>query len=196
MVEKTLSQITLEELTEYDDQWVEVHDGQLMEVDMSAASFAHGYISGKILSILKTFALEHRLGFVLPDNVTYVLGIRADNVQNTRLPDVSFVRRGRITPDMDLDKPFMGAPDLAVEVTSPGQTADSLRGRVRDYLQHGSEEVWVLYIATKEVYQYTSAAPNRPTIYGEADSFGSEALFPGLTVRVADLFDLSDLYAS
>lgn len=194
MVEHTTTRITLAELAEFDEKHIEITDGQIIEVDMSAAGLAHGYISGKVRDILKDFVAKKRLGFVLPDNVTYVLDADQNYVQMTRLPDVSFLRRERITVETDVNKPFVGAPDLAVEVTSPGQTADSLRGRVRDYLQHGSQEVWVLYVATKEVYQYTSHTPNRPTIYAEGDTFTSDGLFPGLTVTVADLFDLSDLY--
>lgn len=193
MAEKTHNAITMDDLVALGDAWVEVVDGRLVEIDMSAGLF-HNQVVVNAEMILRQFVREHKLGSVHTDGLTYVLETDEEGVQNTRLPDVSFLKRGRITAETDILKPFDGAPDLAVEVTSPGQSADSLRGRIRDYLENGTEEVWVLYVATKEVYQYTSHAPNRPTIYGEGDTFTSESLFPGLTVSVAALFDLSELY--
>ncbi|MEM6283505.1 MAG: Uma2 family endonuclease [Chloroflexota bacterium] len=192
MVEQTRTGITLDELVSMGDEWVEIIDGERVQLNM-AAGLQHNHIAVNVHSVLKDFVRANKLGSVHMDGLTYVIAVEDDTVEQTRLPDVSFIRSGRITKDMDISKPFVGAPDLAIEVTSPGQTAETLRQRVRDYLEHGSQQVWVLYVASEEVYTYDSKSPGQAAIYTAGQTFTS-ALFPGLTVRVDDLFDLSELF--
>ncbi len=47
------------------------------------------------------------------------------------------------------------APDLALEVVSPSETADEVRDKVHDYLQAGTPLVWVVYPRSKEVVVHT-----------------------------------------
>ncbi len=194
MTEQTKATVTLADMIERGDAWIEVVDGEIVEVDMSAAGLLHNHIVNNTYELLKAHVRDHNLGVVLTDGVTYVLRTDALGVQTTRLPDLSFIRRGRITPTTDISKPFIGAPDLAVEVTSPGQTADGLRQRIRDYLDNGTEQVWVLYVASREVYVYTRAEPSRATIYSEGEVFEAMGLFPGLRIAIARLFDTAELY--
>jgi Uma2 family endonuclease len=55
-----------------------------------------------------------------------------------RAPDVAFVTKDR---DVVTDKFFEGAPDLAVEVLSPGDLASEVRAKVQEYLMAGSRLV-------------------------------------------------------
>jgi Uma2 family endonuclease len=59
-------------------------------------------------------------------------------------PDVSLLRKERAqhTPH---DGYFLGAPELAVEVVSPSESAKDLRRKVSLLLAHGSGTVWVIY---------------------------------------------------
>lgn len=60
-----------------------------------------------------------------------------------RVPDVSVLGAGRQLPEDE--KPFFGAPDLAIEVVSPSDAADDLRAKTAQYLALGVAEVWVVY---------------------------------------------------
>jgi Uma2 family endonuclease len=88
-------------------------------------------------------------------------GFRLSRTPDTvRATDVAYVRADRI-PNEGIPKGFWNiAPDLAVEVVSPGETADEVRDKVRDYLQAGTLLVWVVYPRSKDVvmHMYCSAS--------------------------------------
>lgn len=76
--------------------------------------------------------------------------------QNTvRCPDLIFVgeRLRQIDPDRI---PVSFAPDIAVEILSPSESAVSLRRKVRDYLSAGSAEVWLVDNSNAEVQIHTT----------------------------------------
>lgn len=81
----------------------------------------------------------------------------------------------------------MGAPDLAVEIASPGQTNAVLLPKITRYLQAGSEEAWLIYPWRRTLYQYRRDA-EEPALYSEAQMIDTSALFPGLKLVLADLF--------
>lgn len=192
MMENVQTRISRADLLQRGEAWGEVVSGQWMEIDTMAAGLLHNIVIENLKDILKPYVRANGLGVVLGDGLTYILREDAFGIETTRLPDLSFLRRGRITPQADLTKPFSGAPDLAVEVTSPGQTVDTLQARIDDYLSSGSEQVWVIYVASRTVYQYTG--PRTVTIYRDDDTLTADTLFPGLKIPVAALFDVGDLH--
>jgi Uma2 family endonuclease len=124
--------------------------------------------------------------------VTFVLHVDERGVPTTRIADFSFIRRGRIPKDIDWSKPFMGAPDLAVEVISPAEKADETLAKVNDYLRFGTEQVWVAYPSLRQVYVYRKDQPEVARIYQATDVLEAPSLFPGLKINVADLFVIED----
>lgn len=48
-----------------------------------------------------------------------------------------------------------GAPMIAVEVVSPGNSAEELRSKRKAYLTSGAAEVWIIYPATREMEVHT-----------------------------------------
>jgi Uma2 family endonuclease len=176
------------------DQRVELFEGEI--VPMSAAGFEHVVIAGNIYDILKPFARKHRLGYVLSDSLIYVLRVYEGGLRDTRIPDVSFIRKGRLPKPEDIHRPFHGVPDLAVEVVSPSETAESLMKKVRDYLGEGTEEVWVVYPDLKEIHIFEGREADIVRIYREGDTFTAETLFPGLQIAVAEFFLQDDFEES
>ena len=66
-----------------------------------------------------------------------------------RGPDVSFVFRPRVE---GRGSGFpTGAPDVAVEVVSPSDTAAEVARKVAEYLAGGSQRVWVVYPSVRRV---------------------------------------------
>jgi Uma2 family endonuclease len=171
-----------------EDQLVEVVNGEV--VNMAPVGFLHHWISGRLHRILDRFVEENKSGHILMDGLIYILERSSrSKVLRSRVPDISFIRVGRIPQGYDLSKPFPGAPDLAIEVISPAETAESILDKVHDYLNFGSEQVWLLYPDQKELYQYITGE-DVVHIYRVGDIFEAPTLFPGLKMIISDLFTL------
>lgn len=109
------------------------------------------------------------------------------NPDVTRVPDVCYVRAERIPPEGIPEGFWNLAPDLAVEVVSPSETAQSIRDKVNDFLAAGTPLVWVVYPRTKEVIAHTADGLARTFTVKDVLEFD---LLPGFRCTVAELFDL------
>lgn len=90
-------------------------------------------------------------------------------------------------PDTGVPEAFWNvAPDLTVEVVSPGEGAGDVCEKVRDYLAAGTQLVWVVYPRTREVVVHTPDGLAR-TYEDESVLEGFENL-PGFRCAVSDLF--------
>ena len=140
----------------------------------------HQRISSRLERVLDGHVFRHRLGEILHAPIDAVLS-ENDIVQ----PDVVFIsntRSGIVTK-----KNIHGAPDLVVEILSPS-TAAVDRGRKRDlYERSGCAEYWIIDPSSQTIEIHEFGSPRRVRIYKEGQSFES-ALFPGLTVRLSDVF--------
>jgi Uma2 family endonuclease len=131
--------------------------------------------------VLNVFVRKHRLGKVYTADTGFRL---ADHT--VRSPDVGFVRRERLA-EVHRAGFLHGAPDLAVEVPSPYDTARQLIRKVRQYLASGCHTVWVVDMERKEVdVCEASGAPDRTLRAG--DILDAPELLPGFSVPVAELF--------
>jgi Uma2 family endonuclease len=176
--------------------WAEVVNGELIIQDrtamMGAAGFLHVTVIDNIYDLLKPFVKAGQLGYVLTDGLTYILSGKNEQIELARLPDLSFIRKARIPTDFDPRLPFPGAPDLAVEVMSPGDSGEEVLTKVREYLQAGTEQVWVVYPTKKEVHQYRRETPETVRVYTGEDSMEADTLFPGSKLSVREFFVLLD----
>jgi Uma2 family endonuclease len=106
--------------------------------------------------------------------------LTADTV---RRPDLS-IFLGERSRQMDLDKtPAPFAPDIAVEILSPSESAIDARRKVRDYLRAGSKEVWRFDHSNGEVLVHTSSSIQ---VLQGTDVLTSP-LLPGFSATVAHL---------
>lgn len=118
-----------------DDRKAELIDGVL--VMPSPASDPHEDLNGFLLSVIRMFVEENNLGLVRGSNTPVNLGVGHDFE-----PDLLFVARAR-AGIVEYDGVF-GAPDLVIEILSPG-TAYLDRGiKRRTYAQAGVRELWLL----------------------------------------------------
>lgn len=100
----------------------------------------HSRMAGRVYSRLDRFVEAHRLGEVGLE-LGFVLGRNPDVV---RAPDVHFVRRERLPDDPSAGGFIEGAPDLAVEVTSPGDRDNEVIQKLGQYQDAGAPRVWVV----------------------------------------------------
>jgi Uma2 family endonuclease len=82
------------------------------------------------------------------------------------------------------DSYFEGAPELAVEVVPP-DSAEDLEIKVKQYLNAGAEQVWVLYPKTRDVWRWR--ANQGIMLRGDQVLEGGD-LLPGFAVKVSELF--------
>lgn len=168
------------------DKQVEVEYGEIIESE-SGVTFLHYIIIKNLLFMLDPFVKANKLGTVYGDGVRYILAGTVQDIERARKPDFSFLRAGRIPKDFDWLGDFVGAPDLAVEVASPGQTNTVLLPKIIRYLEAGSEEGWLIYPSRRVLYQYRRDA-EEPVLYRDNDVVDTSVLFPGLKLVLADLF--------
>jgi Uma2 family endonuclease len=187
-MEQIRTRVTQADLQRLDakDKWVEVEDGEIIESE-NDVTFLHVVIVQNLFLILHPFVRDNKLGRVFTDGVRYILAGTLQDIERARKPDFSFLRAGRIPKDFDWAGDFVGAPDLAVEVASPGQTNTVLLPKITRYLQAGSEEAWLIYPWRRELHQYRRDA-EAPVIYKEAEVIDTSLLFPGLKLVLAELF--------
>ena len=155
---------------------------------MSPASGAHGVVSANVFRALDAYVRAQGLGLCFTDGLGYKLPIPDAEDDTVRSPDASFVRADRLPPG---GIPVLGgflplAPDLAVEVVSPDQSASDLEERVADYFAAGTRLTWIINPRTRRVAVYSATAPVR--WLHEGDTLDGGDVLPGFAVPVAELF--------
>jgi len=143
----------------------------------------HGRFASRLDSRLRPFVEARALGEVFVET-GYLLRRDPDTV---RAPDVSFVAAARIpTGGLPEEGFFPGAPDLAVEIVSPGDLDAEIQGKVDDYLEFGTRLVWVVRPKQRTV---TASHPDGTARrLGMGDSLLGEDLLPGFIFPLSDLF--------
>lgn len=153
---------------------------------MAAAGFRHGAVIMIVAGPLSQHVKAHGLGAVCGAETGFVLERDPDTVL---APDVAFVRRERIAASGLPTTFWEGAPDLAVEVTSPGATHREVADKVASWLAAGTRLVWVVDSKRLVVEIH---APDSPTRRLEgSDVLDGEPLFPGFRLPVTDVFELT-----
>jgi Uma2 family endonuclease len=110
----------------------------------------------------------------------------ARDPDTVRAPDVAYVSAARI-PAGGIPETFWNlAPDLAVEIVSPSETAEDVRDKVRDYLHAGTQVVWVIYPRSREMLAYRPDGSART--FGPDDTLEDPVLLPGFQCPLAALF--------
>jgi hypothetical protein len=105
---------------------------------------------------------------------------------HVRKADVSFIRADRLTAEIVSEGFCPIAPDLAVEVVSPGDLVWELDEKVQEYLRAGVKLVWVLHPAIRaaQIFRHDHTA----TWLWEGADLSGEDVLPGFLCRVGSLF--------
>jgi Uma2 family endonuclease len=139
------------------DRWVEVVNGEIREIhggEIMSPGVIHSGIAANVYDILRAHVKATGAGIVRPDGLNYLLSVVAGTIRESRIPDVSFVRRERVVVDFEHERCFPGAPDLAVEIVSPHEAPEALEEKLDDYFAAGTEQIWVLYPGLRRVHVY------------------------------------------
>lgn len=145
----------------------------------------HGRLAARIASLLGDHVERLALGTVLVET-GFLLRKSPDTVRG---PDVSFVSASRLAPDRIPDQFISGAPDLAIEILSPGDRWPEVEETLADYFAGGGRLVWVVEpIERRVIVRY----PDRPPrILRGSDVLDGADVIPGFRLSAADLFGRS-----
>jgi Uma2 family endonuclease len=159
--------------TSLPDKRVELVRGVL--VVREPAGYRHGDITARLAKRLMDVVEAGGLGRVLAAETGFQVASDPDTV---RAPDVAFVSRARL-PDPELPGYPALAPDLVVEVLSPGDRPGETLAKVGDWLNAGVRLVWIVDPARRLARVYRQDGSE--TLVTEAESFDGEEVVPGFT---------------
>ncbi|NQT12175.1 MAG: Uma2 family endonuclease [Planctomycetes bacterium] len=179
----TTTRVTADQLLRMPDDGnrYELVAGELRK--MVPAGWRHGAAGGNLHSLLGHHVMQCDLGQVFFAETGFLLARDPDTV---RAPDIAFIRKQRIEVETPEQAFWPGAPDLAVEVVSPGDTTGEVDEKVMAWLDAGATAVWVVNPKWRSVTVYRSAT-NIKTLT-EKDDLEGEEVVPGFCCRVAELF--------
>ncbi len=140
-----------------DDVRVEMIDGVFY--DMSAPTTTHQMVAGEIYAQLREFVRKNGgecKPFIAPTDV------QLDCDDKTVVePDVFVVcDKNKITREQ-----IVGAPDLVIEVLSPGSWYHDMRRKLKKYKTAGVREYWIIMPEHKEVMVYRFWESDTPKDY-------------------------------
>src|SRR2546427_6798177 len=104
------------------------------------AGSRHGLVTMNLGAELAVHVKRTGAGGVYAAETGFKLATDPDTV---RAPDIAFVTRDRLPPPSTTGYPAL-APDLAVEVLSPGDRPGQVLAKVADWLSAGTRLVWVI----------------------------------------------------
>lgn len=182
----TNAKITPEELQSMPDAVdFELVDGNLVERHMGSES---SLIAARIVFLLVNFVRPKKLGHVFTTDCGYQCF--PDDPGKLRKPDVSFVATGRLPNNRPPEGYIKIAPDLAVEVLSPGDLAYEIDKKVEEYLSAGVKLIWIVNPKTKTVriHRPVNTKLGRIGMLAESDTISGEDVLQGFECPLSEFF--------
>lgn len=153
---------------------------------MSPTGGRHGKIANWIATLLTNHVREQKLGDIYAAETGFYTQRNPDTI---RAPDTMFVSKERAAQISDPIKFLDVAPDLAVEVLSPGDTWIDVEAKVDEYIQAGVRLVWVVDPDGQRIAAYRSS--NDRTLLKATDQLSGEDVLPDFSVSIASIFEES-----
>jgi len=173
--------ITGEELAMMEDIGpCELVEGKI--VPMVPTGDEHGGIEIALGALLYNFAETHQLGKVRVGEVGIYIRRNPDTV---RAADILFISNERYAQKGEsayLDV----APDLVVEIISPGDVWSNVMQKLREYLAIGVRLVWIVDPPSRSVYAYRALTDVRE--FTADDDLPGDDVLPGFSIKVAEIF--------
>jgi len=171
--------LTVEEFwAQYADTRFELVKG--VPVEMPPIGFEHGNCATLLVEFLAPYVRQHDLGSVIVET-----GYRLAP-DTLRGPDVSFIAREREAQITDRTKFVSFAPDLAIEVVSPDESAATVHDKIDDYIRAGVRLIWVIYPSRQQIVVHH---PDRTAqILTAEDTLTGGEVIPGFAIPVKAVF--------
>jgi Uma2 family endonuclease len=161
----------------------EVVDGVLVRMAGSGEDATR--IGALLLIALGSFIYAHRFGIVTGADGVY----KFPGAETGLLPDVGFYARERHPGHRVSPRPIPFAPDLAVEVASPDQSAAEMAAKARTYLRGGTRLVWVVWPQAQHIDVWRPDSMEGPAAtLNTSDTLDGGDVLPGFTYPVVEVF--------
>jgi Uma2 family endonuclease len=157
---------------------VELVEGVLVE---KARGFPEAVLAASLVHKIVEFARTHNLGIV--GGAGAMTQLFPDLLRGA---SVSFFSWERVKGKVPTEAAPVIAPDLAIEVLSPGNTAKEMDRKCGEYFKSGAKAVWLVCRKTKTVAVYSS--PDQYLALTENDVISGGMVLPGFTLEVRRLF--------
>ena len=176
-------QVTADELLRMPDDGFryELVRGELRR--MTPAGSEHGRITVSITWRLAKHVEENQLGTVYAAETGFRLATNPDTV---RAPDAAFVSRERVEAVGEVEGFWPEAPQLAVEVISPGDSYADVEEKVFDWLDAGTNMVVVINPRQRSATVYKSSTDINAL--AEADVLDGGDVVSGFKLPVREIF--------
>lgn len=149
---------------------------------MAPAGARHGKVTARITLILARHVDQHQLGTVFGAETGFTIARSPDTV---RAPDVAFVASTGVS---EIPRGFFdGPPDLAIEVTSPGDSFTEVQKKALSWLRAGCRLVLVADPEQQTVTAWRSSDDIR--VLGGDDEVACEDVVAGWRERAAAFFE-------
>jgi Uma2 family endonuclease len=163
-----------------DGDHYEVIDGEL--VSLGNSGMEHGNIGIFLGGLIEIFVRQHKLGVTCDSSTAFKM-----KGGNKRSPDISFVSKERLVGLKRIPKGFFnGAPDLVVEIISPGNTFDEIHSKIEEYFESGTRLLWVIHPDERYVLVYHSPQPD--CLLRGDDALDGEDVILNFKASVSELF--------
>ena len=161
----------------------ELLDGELIMVP--APTTTHQRVSRNLGHLLWAFIREHELGEIFYAPCDVVLG--QGDERNVVQPDLLFVAKGRA--DIIVLEEIRGAPDLVVEILSPGTEEQDRSYKNTLYARSGVKEYWLVDPDAKSVELLCRGEKGLELhrTFKQTDTFTSK-LIEGLAIELNQVF--------
>jgi Uma2 family endonuclease len=143
----------------------------------------HQKIVGKLHVLLYAFVRDRDLGeiYLAPFDVVF-------DESNVVQPDLVFIRKERLS--ILKDAGVFGAPDLAIEVLSPGTEKFDRETKLQVYARAGVPELWYVDPATEsvDILNLTDQRHYAMTAHLSGDATLASAALPGIPLTLRQIF--------
>jgi len=141
----------------------------------------HGRVTTELTRHLANHADAHQLGAVYAAETGFTLARHPDTV---RASDIAFVRGERLPDPEPAGFPDL-APDLVVEVLSPGDRPGEVLAKVADWLSAGTRLLWVVDPERRlaRVYRHDGTE----TIVTAEGALDGEDVLPGFSCSLVSI---------
>jgi Uma2 family endonuclease len=170
------------------EEYVELIKGRVFQ--MAAPSRAHQGVISNLHFALRTFFINHPCKvYPAPFDVRLKRLNKATNQEIITVvqPDICVV----CDKEKLDDRGCIGAPDLVIEVLSPGNTKKEMRQKYEVYEESGVKEYWLVNLTDKTVLIYRLNDDGK--FIGlqplTDDDFLTTPLFEGMNIPVQNIFE-------
>jgi Uma2 family endonuclease len=168
----------VERASKRDGKRYELIDGELKEKNVGTKAL---FIASRICDRVNA-AFYPRVGFAAVEAMIYCFNRR----DRGRKPDVVYLSFEKLGSTEIPEGDIHTAPDLVVEVLSPGNSGLELEEKLNEYLDAGIPLVWIVNPDRQTIRVYRKDGATR--LYREKDVIENEPILPGFQMLVGDAF--------